>query len=360
MDIPGILNWAVPFFAVLLVLVMVHELGHFVTAKLAGVTVQEFGFGYPPRLAGLRFKGTLYSFNLLPLGGFVKMLGEEDPSETKSLAAQSVPTRLIILGAGAFMNAVLPVFLLTVSLMIPQQSFEGPVRIDEVAPGSPADKAGLQPGDIVLKVNDRSIEVPPDVRYNIQLNLGSSIEMTVQRGNETKVVRMVPRWEPPSQEGPTGIKIIMRPEEVREVTIARPIQRALWEGLRGTFDMLTLFKNGIYSAIINRSGPGPAVTGPIGIAQGTGEVARAGIGPLLEWTAFLSMNLAIFNILPIPMLDGGRIVFVLLEAVRRGRRVPPEREGMVHAIGFAVLMAFVVIVTVADIQRITGGGSLIP
>lgn len=359
MDFSGILSSVVPFLIVLLVLVIVHELGHFVTAKLAGVTVQEFGFGYPPRIVGFNFKGTLYSLNLLPLGGFVKLLGEEDPSETKSLAAQSIPIRLIILGAGAFMNAILPVFLLTASLMIPYKSYEGPVRVGEVAPGSPAQQAGLQQGDIVLRVNDRPIELPADVRYNIQLNLGSEIEMAIRRGDETKTVRMVPRWDPPSGQGPTGIMLLMREDEVQEITASRPLPQALWEGVRGTFDMLTLFKNGIYSAIAS-SGGGPAVTGPIGIAQGTGEVAKQGISALLEWTAFLSMNLAILNILPIPMLDGGRIVFVLIEWVRRGRRIPPEREGLVHAIGFAVLMAFVVIVSVADIQRITGGGSLIP
>lgn len=368
MDFSFILNTALPFLAVLLVLVMVHELGHFVTAKVAGVTVQEFGFGYPPRIARINFKGTSYSLNLLPLGGFVKLLGEEDPSETKSFAAQRIPTRLVILGAGPFMNAVLPVALLTASLMIPHQSYEGPVRIDEVSKGSPAEAAGLRPGDIVVKVNDRTIELPQDIRYNIQLNLGSEIAMTILRDGEEKVFRMVPRWDPPKvrlptgeeiQEGPTGIKILMREQEVREIMVARPIHEALWEGLRGSFDMLSLFKNGIYTAFINRDS-GPAITGPIGIAQGTGEVARRGPGPLLEWTAFLSMNLAILNILPIPMLDGGRIVFVLIEWVRRGRRVPPDREGLVHAIGFAVLMAFVVLVSVSDIQRITGGGSLIP
>lgn len=355
----GMFGWLVPFLAVLLVLVIVHELGHFVTAKLAGVTVQEFGFGYPPRLFGVNFRGTLYSVNLLPLGGFVKMLGEEDPAERKSFAAQPVHTRLIILAAGPFMNAVLPVVLLTATLMIPRQTFEGPVRIEEIAPASPAEAAGLRPGDIVVSVNDRQIKLPQDVRYNIQLNLGSEIEMKVRRDGQTQTVRITPRWDPPAQQGPTGIKILMRPDEVQEVTESRPLLEALAEGFRGTLDMLTLFKNGIYSAAISKAS-GPALTGPIGIAQATGEVAERGTQPLLEWTAFLSMNLAILNILPIPALDGGRIVFVLLEWVRRGRRVPPEREGMVHMVGMALLLVFVVVVSIGDIQRITGGGSLLP
>jgi regulator of sigma E protease len=359
MNPTAILNAAVPFLIVLLVLVIVHELGHFMTAKLARVTVQEFGFGYPPRLFGFKFKGTLYSLNLLPLGGFVKLLGEEDPAERGSFASQPVPTRLVILGAGPFMNAVLPIALLTASLMFPHQSVAGPVRIDEVAPNSPAEAAGVQPGDIVVQVNDRKIELPQDVRYNIQLNLGSPIDMTLDRDGQTKVVRMTPRWETPENQGPTGIKIVMRPEEVHEITVSKTLPQAFAEGLRGTFDMITLFKNGIYSTIMSRNGAA-AVSGPIGIAQATGEVAKGGIPPLLEWTAFLSMNLAILNILPIPMLDGGRILFVLIEWVRRGRRIPPEREGLVHLIGFAALMAFILFVSYQDIMRITGGGSLIP
>lgn len=358
MDFSEVLTWAVPTLVILLVLVLVHELGHFVTAKLAGVSVEEFGFGYPPRLVSFHFRGTVYSLNLLPLGGFVKLLGEEGPSGPRGFASRQAQTRLIILAAGPLMNALLPIPLLTASLMVPHQAFDGPVRIAEVAPGSPAEAAGLRPGDIVLRVNDRPIHVPRDLRYNVQLNLGSETEMTVRRDGETKIVRVSPRWDPPPAEGPIGMKAFIRPEELREATVSSPLPAALWEGVRRTSDMLTILKNDLYSGIIGRAGPG--VTGPIGIAQATGEVARGGVLPLLEWTAFLSMNLAILNILPIPMLDGGRIAFVLLEWVRRGRRVVPKREGLVHLIGFALLMAFVLVVSVADIQRITGGGTLIP
>ena len=346
----------IAFLGVLLVLVLAHELGHFITAKLSGVTVQEFGVGYPPRLVALKYRGTDYSLNLLPLGGFVKLLGEEDPQEPGSFASKRIGTRLLVLGSGPLMNALLPVVLLSASLLLSRETVVGPVHIEAVAAGSPAEAAGLQVGDILRKINDREIRNIRDVGYNIQLNLGSELAVTVQRASEAKLMRVVPRWNPPPGQGATGITIAMPERRVEQVSLSLP--DALGTGLRTSFDLLTIFKNGIYSAISARSGP--AITGPIGIAQVTGEVARAGFPPLLEWAAFLSMNLAILNILPIPMLDGGRIFFVLLEWVRRGRRVSPEREGLVHLVGFVVLMGLILIVSYYDVLRIFKAERLFP
>lgn len=354
-----IVGTILPFLGVLLVLVIVHELGHFITAKIAGVTVQEFGFGYPPKLFAIKLKGTDYSVNLLPLGGFVKLLGEEDPSETGSLASRSPLTRLIILGAGPFMNALLPIFLLTASFMIPRDVVTGQVVIQAVAPDSPAEMAGIQPADAILRINDRDIKSTVDVGYNIQLNLGSQIEMTLKRGTETKVVRVAPRWSPPEGQGPTGITIGMPEPHVMSESLS-PVN-ALGAGVRQTSDLLSLTKNGLLSLFAGKpsTSDAPAVTGPIGIAQATGEVAQGGgLQALLQWTAGLSINLAILNILPIPMLDGGRMFFVLLEWVRRGKRVPPEREGLVHMIGFVVLMIFIAWVSIQDVQRIIEGVSI--
>ncbi len=348
----------VAFLGVLLLLVVVHEAGHFVTAKMAGVTVKEFGLGYPPRLASFTFRGTLYSLNLLPLGGFVKLLGEEDPSERGSFASRSIPWRLIILGAGPFMNLVLPVALIAISLMIPHRSFEGPVYVGQVAAGSPAEAAGLRPGDVILTVAGRPVHLPQDVRYQSMLHLGSEMELTVRRGGDTKMVGLTPRWTPPEGEGPVGITPTMLRGEAREVVVSTPLPEALVEGARRTADMFTLFKNGIQAAMMGQAEA--ALSGPIGIAQATGEVAmRGGLPPLLEWAAFLSLNLAIMNILPIPMLDGGRMAFVLLEWVRRGRRIRPDREGLAHLVGFACLLALVAAVSVVDIQRLLEGGSVI-
>lgn len=353
------LGAAIPFFGVLLVLVMAHELGHFVTAKLAGITVQEFGFGYPPRLFGVRFKGTDYTLNLLPLGGFVKMLGEEDPNQTGSFASKGVPARLIVLAAGSFMNAVLPVALLTTSLLIPHQVVVGDVRIEQVAEGSPAAAAGLQPGDIILRINERPVENIQDVGYNIQLNMGSPMTMTVRRGPETtRTVTVTPRWRPPQGQGATGIVIGMPDRRIEDRSL--PFPQALGEGLQGTLDMPSQFKNELLMRFSGGGGPGAAVMGPIGIAQVTGEVAKGGIGNLLVFAAGLSMNLAVINMLPIPALDGGRIMFVLIEWVRRGRRITPEREGLAHMVGMAVLLGLIAVVSFNDIGRIIRGESILP
>lgn len=375
----------VSFFGVLLVLVVIHELGHFITAKMAGVTVQEFGVGYPPRAWAYRFRGTDYSINWLPLGGFVKLLGEEDPNESArrqqegaaamlpggsatvstddakpevTLASRSVPVRVIILASGALMNAVLPVLLFTASYMIPQQVSSGPVLVQDVVPDSPAAQAGVKAGDRIININGRPVERIQDVGYNIQLNLGNEIEVRVRHAEgDFAALRMVPRWNPPQGQGATGVVIGMPPEQMRTEEQALPLWEAFPKAVQQSFDMLTLFKNGIISMFANAAPEARTVAGPVGIAQMTGEVAKAGVPALLEWAAFLSMNLAIFNLLPIPMLDGGRIFFALLEALRGGKRVPPERENLVHLVGFGLLMTFVVVVSIQDILRIISGES---
>lgn len=358
LDIGATSQAALAFVAVIMVLVVVHELGHFLTAKLAGVTVQEFGIGYPPRLLSVRFGETRYSLNLLPLGGFVRLLGERNRSDPRSFASQPVFSRLAILAAGPLMSAVLPVVLLTAALMIPQRSYEGPVRVASVAAGSPAAEAGLQPGDIILSINGRPIRLPRDVRYQVNLNLGAEMAVTIRRDEETSVIRLVPRWETPDGQTPVGMTAAMRREEVRETMMSLPLPEALVEGARRTLDMITLVKNGFHMALASDSGA--ALAGPIGIAQMTGEVAQGGVLPLLQWTAFLSLNLAIMNILPIPALDGGRIAFVLLEWVRRGRRLAPQREGFAQLVGLACLIALFLLTSVSDVRRILEDANLFP
>ncbi len=357
-SLPGLALTLASFFGVLLVLVVVHELGHFVTAKLAGVTVQEFGFGYPPRIFGVHYKGTDYTINLLPLGGFVRLLGEEDPKETGSFASKPIPIRVVVLAAGSFMNAVLPVFLLTAGFMVPHAVLEGTVRVEQVAEGSPAAGAGIEPGDVILRVNDREIKSIQDVGYNIQLNLGNPMQMTVQRGSQPRTVQVTPRWQPPSGQGATGIVIGMPDRQTVTRSLALPDALAL--GVRETFDMPTQFKNDILGRFAGGSAQGSPVMGPIGIAQVTGEVAKSGVVNLLVLAAGLSMNLAMINILPIPALDGGRIVFVLLEWVRRGRRIAPEREALVHMVFMGLLLLFIVRVSFDDVMRIMEGKSILP
>ncbi len=356
------------FIPIIALLIFVHEMGHFLTAKAYGVQVDEFGFGYPPRLAGVRWGETLYSINLLPLGGFVRMVGENDPSHPRSLAGRSIFQRFVVLSAGSFMNAILPILIFTVLFMIPQGTLVGQVQIQEVSPGSPAQEAGVRPGDVILKVDGHPVRNISELSQRINLRLGAEMEWVVRRGGvipgmgtspelaPIETIRVVPRWNPPEDQGPTGILIGTVNAHVESRSY--PFWEAIPKGVIRVGEILVLAKNEVTRWIIG--GSGPQVAGPVGIAQITGEVARAGgVIPLFELTALLSINLAILNILPIPMLDGGRLLFLGIEWVRRGKRIPPEKEGFVHMVGFAVLITLIVLVTYLDILRIFRGESLI-
>ena len=351
----------VAFLGVLVVLIIAHELGHFATAKASGVSVEEFGLGFPPRLLSVRWGETLYSLNDVPLGGFVKMAGEEDPNVARSLASKSIGTRLIVLSAGSIMNALLPLLLFSIAFMVPHDVVTGQVVVEEVAMNSPAARAKIQPGDTILSINGKPVHNISDLHRNIHLNLGKEVTLLIKHSNSsTEKVQLIPRWKPPENQGAIGIKLDVDAFISSQTTVSRhyPFWKAIPMGASECIETFVLFKNEILMWFIGAASP--QVTGPVGIAQLTGEVAKAGISPLLELAGFISINLAIINILPLPALDGGRIVFVLLEWVRRGKRISPKKEGLVHFIGFAMLMAVFLAITYQDIIRIIAGESLIP
>lgn len=383
-------------------LVLIHEFGHFATAKLLGIKVTEFGLGWPPRIFGIPFRGTLYSINwLLPLGGFVRLAGEEDPTHPDSFAAQSVAKRSAVLAAGSVMNLVLPVVIITVMLMLPHDAFVGgDVLVTAVAPGSPAADARLRPGDTILTVDGRRVMMPSDLVDAIQDRLGRPVELGLKRApivsglgfspdlTTFETVTLVPRRDPPRLEivetvtdpdtqvsladarryerelkigdympqGAIGVRIGLVNPKVDQVT------EPIWEAFPGSFvtmwDFLVLNWNGIVDGVTTRSNPGFA--GPIGIAQVTGEVVdRFGFSRVFQITAVLSIMLGIVNILPLPPLDGGKLLFVLIEWVRRGKRISPQREGLVHLVGFAIVIGLVIVISYADIMRLVNGESLL-
>ena len=351
----------VAFLGVLAVLIIAHELGHFATAKAFRVRVDEFGLGFPPRLLAIRRGETLYSLNAIPLGGFTKMSGEEDPKVPRSLASKSIGVRLLVLSAGSIMNALLPLLLFSIAFMVPHNLIMEQVLVKEVAPNSPAAIAGIESGDMILQINGKSVHNFFELHRYTQLNLGKEVTLLVKHSDlTTENIQVVPRWKPPEGEGAIGIERDIEAARLSQTTVRQsyPFWEAIPMGVGECIETFVLFKNGIIGMFI---GAIPVeVTGPVGIAQLTGEVAKAGISPLLEFTAFLSINLAIINIFPLPALDGGRIVFVLLEWVRRGKRISPKTEGLVHMIGFVMLMAAFLAITYQDIVRIVSGGSLIP
>jgi regulator of sigma E protease len=345
------------FVGILVVLIIAHEFGHFIAAKSFRVGVHEFGLGFPPRVFSIKRGETVYSLNAIPLGGFTKMAGEEDPTVPRSLAGKRIGTRLLVLSAGSIMNIILPLLLFSISFMVPHNQVMGQVLIEEVAPNSPAARAGIEPGDTLLSFNQKPVHNIEDLKRYIELNLGKETTIIVQHSDSTtEGVEAVPRWKPPEGQGPIGI--VVRMTDATIVRQSEPAWRAAPLAVSACVETFVLFKNGLLGVA---TGTTPfQVAGPVGIAQITGEVAKAGISPLLEFAAFLSINLALINIFPLPALDGGRIAFVLLEWVRRGKRVSPKTEGLVHFIGFAALIAAIMVITYRDILRIITGGSLMP
>ncbi len=347
----------VSFFVMLIVLVLVHEIGHFVTAKATKVRVEEFGLFFPPRIWGTKRGGTIYSINSLPIGGFVKLAGEEDPKVPGSLASKSKGVRILVLAAGSIMNLLLPLILLSVAFMVPHYEATAPSIILAVSPNSPAYNAGIQPGDTILEINNHQVTSPNYLSRYIQLNLGNEVTLTIRHADATiEEVKLIPRWKPPENEGAMGIEWNIPAIEAQQVItkISYPFWQAIPMGFTETIETFVLFKNGIIGMFI---GTVPvSVSGPVGVAQMTGEVARAGISPLLEFAAFFSVNLGIINLLPLPALDGGRIVFVIIEWLRRGKRISTKIEALTHSIGFMLLIALILLVTYNDILNIIRGG----
>ena len=347
----------VVFIAVLVLLILTHEFGHLAAAKLSKVKVEEFGIGFPPKIWGIKRGETIYSINAIPLGGFTRLLGEEDPTAEGSLASKSIAARIFVLSAGSILNILLPILLFTISFMIPHDVMLEKVLIKDVAAGSPAQAAGIQAGDRIMEINGHQIRNRGELSYQIQLNLGNDITMVVQKPDSIeKTIAVKPRCAPPQGQGATGVTLTSAdPEVVKE---SMSFWQAVPNSVTHSWDILILFRNEVVSWFVRSTGP--QLAGPIAIAQLTGEVLKAGISPLLEFTALISINLGVFNLLPFPGLDGGRLIFVLLEWVRRGKRISPQKEGMVHMIGFFALLALILVISYFDVARIIQGDSLLP
>lgn len=357
------LTTIITFILVLGILVLVHEIGHFWAAKKAGCDVEEFGIGFPPRLFSFKRGETLYSINVFPVGGFVKIRGEngDDTPDEKSFVSKSFAWKSFIISAGVLMNVLLAFVLISGNLIagVPVTVEEGQefgasarlhdrhVGIIEVLPEYPAAKAGLNRGDEILSINGEPMTSVSQTISTISAAGTSPLQFEIRRAEETQNITVTP--EVLEELNRTGVGVGL----ADTATLSYPWYTAWWYGFKRTFLTLWLIiaAFGQMIATIFRDGtPGADVAGPIGIAVITGEVARLGWVHLVQFTALLSLNLAIINILPFPALDGGRLAMIVMERLR-GKKMRAQVERLIHLFGFVFLIVLMVAVTARDIGK---------
>jgi regulator of sigma E protease len=368
-SIPSGVVTVVAFVFMLALLVLVHELGHFLTAIWLRIKVEEFGFGYPPRaLVLFEHRGVKYTLNWLPLGGFVRFGGEgQQIYGVGSLSAASPWRKIAVLFAGPLMNLVLAAVIFSAVFMtqgIPQR-LPG-AQVTSVYAGTPAERAQFQEGDVLVELNGQPIGTDLNAIAAVaQANPGRSIPAVVERGGQRVTLQVTPGpWEHEGERRDVGFGFAYSPPVQMQPA---SLPAAVGEGVRYTIDVLGGFIEGFRMMIMGLLGAGPppsgGVAGVLGIARGTGEVIQSnGWLGFWRWTALISLNLFLINLLPIPALDGSHILFSLIEMLRRGKKIPPEKEAMVHAFGFIMLMGLMVLITISDVANwirgtpVLGGG----
>lgn len=346
------------FILILSVLVLVHELGHFIAAKKFGIYVEEFGFGLPPRLFGIKKGETIYSINYLPFGGFVKLYGEEGEEEGKknkiaknrAFYTRPVWQRIVVIAAGVVMNFLLAIivisYIFTQGVMVPTDR----VHIEKIVENSPAETAGLAAGDIVTEIAGNKITKTEDLISATKKYLDQSVSILVIREGRELQFQITPRKEYPADQGPMGV-LISNFEEKKYSLSEAPI-RGLSESVVLSWQLLKGIGQTLWKLVTFQS-VSKDVAGPIGIAQMTGDAIKFGRNAVLEMLGLLSLNLAIINILPFPALDGGRLFFVVIEGIT-GKRIKTNWERYIHQIGMVILLFLIFLVTVNDLVRIFG------
>ncbi len=325
---------AVSAIFVFLVVVLVHELGHFTVAKLVGIKVNEFAIGMGPKLYQRKKGETQYTLRLLPIGGYVQMEGEDESSEDpRSFNNVPVLSRLGVVLAGAMMNFILAIIVLGI---VSYGTGMPTTQIEETTENSPAQLAGIEKGDTILEINGRKIESWEDIVDSInKASLDEDIKISVERNELVENLALKPIVE----EGRTIIGIIPQSEQ----SISSAIKGA-FEKTGTFFKIMFEFLGMLFSGNVSTND----LSGPVGIVREIGVQAELGIYNVLFLLGFISVNLGFFNLLPIPALDGSRIIFLLIELVR-GKPMDPNKEGFIHFIGFVLLIGLMLIVTYKDI-----------
>lgn len=341
-------------------LVFVHELGHFLVARACGIKVEEFGFGFPPKVFGIKKGDTVYSVNWIPIGGFVRIKGENgnDRLDSDSFASKKVWQRFLVLVAGVSMNFVLAVILFSVGFMVgfpsiidsdlPAKAHVSDSRFSvmQVLTDSPAAQAGIVMGDAILSINGEEVGDAGDARIYLAEHGINGVDLKIQKENKQIVSLHVVAQQLQGMDK-VGIGVAF----AKTGLVSYPFYLAIPEGVAMTinltrdiiFSLFTILKN-----LIVTQKAGVDLAGPVGIAVMTGQAVTMGFVYVIQFAALLSVNLAVINILPFPALDGGRIIFLLFEKLR-GRSASQRVETVAHNLGFLFLMILVVLVTAKDV-----------
>src|SRR3989338_2244203 len=355
------------FIIILGILILIHEFGHFLAAKKNGVLVEEFGLGFPPRLFGKKIGETLYSLNLFPIGGFVKLYGEEyhelqktfnlkPPTsnlQQRAFAFKKPWQKALIIVAGVLSNFLLGWFIISYLFTQGVPTPLNKVLVEKVLPNSPAKEAGLKAKDYLVRLDQDgksyTLSSPNDLTLLTQKFLGQKINLLVERGGKKISLELTPRKNPPKGQGPLGIIITSPFIEKKYPWYQAPVyglieafnitQKIVSELLRVLVQLIALQK------------PKVDVAGPIGIAHFTGQAIKFGRNAVLELLALLSLNLAVINILPFPALDGGRFVFVVYEWITK-KRVNKTVERYVNLFGIIVLLSLALVISIRDVTRL--------
>lgn len=344
-------------------LMVLHEFGHFILAKRFGVKVEEFGIGYPPRLFGKKIGETIYSINLLPFGAFVKMPGEIEKSEDpRSFFKQSVSKRALIAFGGVLSFWIISAIFFSVAFGLGTRVeisdeeiynlIDPKVQIAAVVPNSPAHKAEIKPGDAILEIEISNTKIKINTVKQLQEIInehkGEEIILTIERGKKISEINLIPRESPPVEEGPIGVSL------ARTDLRSYPWHIAFWEGIKATLNFTIIIIQGYWQAIVKASKGLPSgvqLTGPVGIFYLFTQASELGINYYLQFIGLIAIYFAIANVFPIPVLDGGKLLFLGVEAVRK-KPISQEIEQKVTNVFFGLLIILMVWVTIKDIIRI--------
>lgn len=324
---------------IFLLVILIHEFGHFIVAKMNGVSVLEFSIGMGPKLFQRESNGTLYSLRMLPVGGYCQLEGEDEENDSpNSLNNQSPLVRLKVILAGAIMNFILAFILLILLMSVSRVSTE----VSDVIKNSPAYSSGIQTGDKIISINGENVSDGEELLKSIKESQGD-LNIGVIRDSQSKNIKVTPRLENNIRK--IGVNF-QEEYNIKNFSIVKGFKKGLITFLNLT-GMLYKFLGMLITGQLGLGG----VSGPVGVVKEIGNAAKTGVANLIFLLAYININLGVFNLLPIPALDGGRAIFILIEMIF-GKKISQEKEGYIHMVGLILLLALIAIVTIKDVIKL--------